>query len=640
MKKIIIKLGNGDLDSGFSSVNIELKTIDRTLWEDKCSLEPAPDLKSSLDRWQLLYQEIVRLNRDEQHRGVKFADGAITNVSSQDLRNLHDRLNLELNKWVRNSDFSRVERSLRTKLSADEEILVAIQASQRSIWQLPWYLWDFFTDYPSAVEVFSNPQNTDVSNLPIEPNGKVDILALFGIDPLLNLDRDLHCLKSLPDVNLQPFETTSAQDIVDRLNLVAPDIFYLSGHGESVEYDCELEGIIYLDSQTSLEISVLKPAIKKAVTDGLQIAIFNCCSGLGIADRLSDVNIPYLIVMRAEIPNHIAQEFLEKLLFEYSNGADFVRAFQLARDRISISTEPWLKFANWLPVLFHNPLSQPMSWQDSMRMTKSKPISSYVDRFCRTISAPRFRLLTGLGLSLILTGASMGLKSVESIGKLEHLPIDLLSQVRSSQSEDIILLKTPQTVLGKIRNSEILTAALKNIEQSAKPQAFLIDRSLAEYLPTSSSAWQCQLNHRIFDRSSFILAEDISKFSRSEIEENFNGKTVVIMGEKSSIYRTLNADRVGVKSSLNLLRIQSKSEEFIWISIWSILSVFAIWQIDRRLFILTIVAVAGSQIILGGILLMMGNGVPMIITSIVIISAATIAHKIDSDDRSRSEIVS
>jgi hypothetical protein len=83
MKKIIIKLGNGDLDSGFSSVNIELKTIDRTLWEDKCSLEPAPDLKSSLDRWQLLYQEIVRLNRDDRHRGVKFADGAITKRKSR-----------------------------------------------------------------------------------------------------------------------------------------------------------------------------------------------------------------------------------------------------------------------------------------------------------------------------------------------------------------------------------------------------------------------------------------------------------------------------------------------------------------------------------------------------------------------------
>ena len=334
MKKVIIKLGNGALDSGFSSVNVELKGEERTPWQDLCSLRAAPDLKSSLNEWELLYREIVRLNRDDLHRGVKFAEQAITNVSIQDLRNLHDRLKIELNKWLTESDFHRIEKSLRTKLNASEEITVIIQAAQRSIWQLPWYLWDFFTDYPLAIEVFSKPQNTDVSNLLVQPNAKVDILALFGTDPLLNLDRDFQCLKSLPDVNLKPFETTSAQDIVARLNLNSPDILYISGHGESVEYESDLEGVIYLNPQTPLEISTLKAELKKAVICGLQIAIFNCCSGLGIAHQLSDVNIPYLIVMRAEIPNRIAQYFLENLLFEYSNGVDFVRAFQLAHERI------------------------------------------------------------------------------------------------------------------------------------------------------------------------------------------------------------------------------------------------------------------------------------------------------------------
>jgi hypothetical protein len=468
MKKIIIKLGNGDLGSGFNSVNIELKGDDRTLWEDKCSLQAVPELKSSLNEWKLLYSEIVRLNRDDLHRGVTFAEQAITNVSIQDLRNLHDRLKIKLNKWLDESDFSRIEKSLRTKLNASEEITVVIQASQRSIWQLPWYLWDFFTDYPLAVEVFSKSQNTDVSNLLVQPNAKVDILALFGTDPLLNLDRDFQCLKSLPDVNLKPFETTSAQDIVARLNLNSPDILYISGHGESVEYESDLEGVIYLNPQTPLEISTLKAELKKAVICGLQIAIFNCCSGLGIAYQLSDVNIPYLIVMRAEIPNRIAQYFLENLLFEYSNGVDFVRAFQLARDRISISTESWLKFANWLPVLFYNPLSHPVSWQDFIKTTKSESTPNYFVNICQTISAPKYRLWTSLGLSLILAGLSIGLKllaepfgtQIEPIDSLsqrlhqrvENLAIDLLSQFQPSDNQNIILLKSPLRVLGALNN--------------------------------------------------------------------------------------------------------------------------------------------------------------------------------------------
>ena len=90
MKKIIIKLGNGDLASGFNSVNIELTGDDLKPWQNLCSLRATPELKSSLNHWELLYKEIVRLNRDEPHRGVIFAEQAITNVSIQDLRNIHD----------------------------------------------------------------------------------------------------------------------------------------------------------------------------------------------------------------------------------------------------------------------------------------------------------------------------------------------------------------------------------------------------------------------------------------------------------------------------------------------------------------------------------------------------------------------
>jgi hypothetical protein len=637
MKKIIIKLGNGDLGSGFNSVNIELKGDERTLWEDKCSLQAVPELKSSLNEWKLLYSEIVRLNRDELHRGVTFAEQAITNVSIQDLRNLHDRLKIELNKWLGESDFSRIERSLRTKLNANEEITIIIQASQQSIWQLPWYLWEFFTDYPLAVEVFSKPQNTDVSNLLIQPNGKVDILALFGTDPLLNLDRDFQCLESLSDVNLQPFETTSAQDIVDRLNLNYPDILYISGHGESIEYESELEGVIYLNPQTSLEISILKTEVKKAVICGLQIAIFNCCSGLGIAHQLSDVNIPYLIVMRAEIPNRIAQDFLENLLSEYSNGANFVRAFQLARDRISISTESWLKFANWLPVLFHNPLSHPVNWQDFIGTINPEPTANHFDKVCQTIFARRYRLWTSFGLSLVLAGLSIGLKSIEPINslserlsqRLDNVEIDLLSQFQPSDDPNIILLTIPLRVLGELNNPQTLIAAIEKIARNAKPQAFITDSSLARYLPTASPERQWKLNNRIYSRLNSITIESISGLSPTQIKDIFNGKTIVILERNSLVNKPLIANQIDLNSNLNLLKIQSKPEEFIWIFMWCNLSIFAVWQIGTRLFVPTTIAIVGSQIILGGGLMMMGNGVPIIITSIAIISAGIIIFTID-----------
>jgi hypothetical protein len=627
MKKIIIKLGNGDLAAGFSSVNIELKEADRTIWEDKCSFQAAPDLKSSLNQWKLLYKEIVRLNMDEPHRGVKFADRAITNVSIQDLRNLHDRLKIELNKWLCESDFARIERSLRTKLSESENITVVIQAAQRSIWQLPWYLWDFFTDYPLAVEVFSNPENTHVSSL-VQPNAKVDILALFGADPLLNLDRDFQCLQSLPDANLKSFETTSAQDIVDRLNLDAPDLLYLSGHGESVEYERELEGVIYLNPQTTIEISTLKPEIKKAVICGLQIAIFNCCSGLGIAHQLRDASITYLIVMRAEIPNRIAQEFLEKLLAEYSSGENFARAFQLARDRISISTESWLKFANWLPVLFYNPLNHPISWQDFIGTKKLEHKQNYSTNLYLTISDPRYKFWTSLGLSLVLSGLSLGLKSVESIDRLENVAIDLLSQFYLPSDENIILLKPPLRVLGKLNNPQILTAAIERIDRHAKPQAFLTDSNLNQYLQSNSTEYQWKLNERIFNRLKSVTTESLSESSPAQLKELFNSKTIVI-GERDTLINkhltainssSLKANHTAIDSNLNLLKIPSQPEQFLWIFGWCHLSILAVWQMGMRSFVPTFIAVIGSHIIVGGVLLMMGHGVPIVMTSIAIIA--------------------
>ena len=341
---------------------------------------------------------------------------------------------------------------------------------------------------------------------------------------------------------------------------------------------------------------------------------------MGIAHQLSDVNIPYLIVMRAEIPNRIAQDFLELLLFKYSKGADFVRAFQLARERISLSTEPWLRFANWLPILFHNPFSHPVSWQDFISATNPKTV--------------QHRLWASLGLSLVIAGLSMGLKSIEPIDRVENLAIDLSWQFKPSDDSNIVLLEPPLRVLGKLNNPQILTAAIKKIERDAKPQAFITDSNLSQYLSNNSLEPQWRLNNRIFDRLNSITTASIVALSSAQIEDIFNDKIIIIIernSERNSLINTpLTANRIDLSPNPNLLKTQSKLEEFIWIFAWCNLSILAVWKIGLRLFVPTTIAVVSSQIISGGLLLMMGNGVPIVITSIAIITAGIIIFKIDS----------
>jgi hypothetical protein len=667
MKKISIKLGNGDLGSGFNSVNIELKQDSITIWEGgTCSLKAAPELKSSLNEWVLLYEAIVRLNTEHKYRSLVFKQQPIIrNVSIQDIRNLHDRLKIELNKWLAESDFHRVEKSLRTKLHADEEITVSIQSSQKSIWQLPWYLWDFFNDYPLAVDIFSTAQNSDISNISIQGNGKVDILALFGIAPELELNRDLEYLESLPDVEVKAFETNLAQDIAKNLQLFSPDILCVSLHGDSVEYENDRDVIIYLDPQTPLEISTLKVEIKKAVERGLQIFIGNFCLGLDVAHQLSDVNIPYLIVMRAEIPNDIAQAFIENLLAAYSSGTDFVRAFQLARYQLSISTDSWLKFANWLPILFHNPLSHPVAWQDLLSTSHApaaippaKPEPNLTQQILATISAPQHRWWTSLGLSLVLTGLGMGLKSlaeplcagrcfengtrIAPIEQLENIIIDRASQLQLPHNSNFILIKyEPTIVFGELRDPSILANTLEKIEQNTKPQAVLTDLKLGKYLPTNKIVGgelsprenrQWKLNPNVFDGLNSIRIEEIDGLSSKQLKDKFNEKRIIIGSKATLANQLLTADSNDINSDLNLLKICPKSAEFIWIMIWCNISMAAVWQVrssntlpnHQKLFVPTTIAIVGAQIIGGGVVLILGNCVPITVTTIAIIAAGTI----------------
>ena len=149
-----------------------------------------------------------------------------------------------------------------------------------------------------------------------------------------------------------------------------------NGHGDTIQYRAFQDGVIYLDNDTPLEISRLKIEIQIAVDRGLQIAIFNCCNGLGLAEQLSDLNIPYIIVMREIVPNQCAQNFLRQLLDLYSQGDSFPAAFKQARQSLRLSPGGFAQFADWLPILFHNPLSHHVTWRVGYFRPKSSRLAT------------------------------------------------------------------------------------------------------------------------------------------------------------------------------------------------------------------------------------------------------------------------
>ena len=111
-----------------------------------------------------------------------------------------------------------------------------------------------------------------------------------------------------------------------------------------------------------MTIKELKYALKKAVTKGLKIAIFNSCDGLGLAGELSDLKIPQILVMREPVPDKVAQEFLKYFLTAYARGESLYLAVREARAKLQ-GLEDKYPCASWLPLIVQNPGEIPPTWQ-------------------------------------------------------------------------------------------------------------------------------------------------------------------------------------------------------------------------------------------------------------------------------------
>ena len=88
------------------------------------------------------------------------------------------------------------------------------------------------------------------------------------------------------------------------------DIFFFAGH--SLSEEDQRDGTILLKPKTPVPLRVLTDSLRTASRNGLKLAIFNSCDGLGLADRLlSNAGIPSVIVFREPVPDEVARKFLQ-----------------------------------------------------------------------------------------------------------------------------------------------------------------------------------------------------------------------------------------------------------------------------------------------------------------------------------------
>jgi len=269
--------------------------------------------------------------------------------------------------WLNTEGFSSVDKRLREELSRKDNVRFVIRTNDSKIQKLPWHFWDFFERYPRAEVAFSSINSESLLYKRVASTWKVKILAILGHREGIDVDRDRRVLENLPNTDVTFLVEPKHYEINDRLWDCPWDIIFFAGHSET-EGDT---GRIYINPSDSLTVEELWYSLKKSIERGLQCAIFNSCDGLGLANRLNNLNIPQIVLMRELVPDRVAQEFLKYFLHCFAiENKPFYLAVREARERLQ-GLESNFPCASWLPVIYQNPTEIPLTWQELLGAKKS-----------------------------------------------------------------------------------------------------------------------------------------------------------------------------------------------------------------------------------------------------------------------------
>jgi hypothetical protein len=343
MEKLVVLKLDGNLENGVK-VSLEIRE-DKVGLKVECSgfLPGAPSVKTAHERWQATYRKWGELSSRMLPKKLVYP-GSINHFYSES-KNCAISLRSHFNKWLVSESFRSIRESWLKELKREDSVRVLIKADSEQLWRLPWHLWDLIEDCPNAEAALSAPGfRQRVSSQTVTYTKKASILAILGDSTGIDVDKDRQILSNLPEAETVFLVSPQRCELSDQLWEQSWDMIFFAGHSKA-EGDT---GRICINDKESLTIEDLKLALKKAISRGLKLAIFNSCDGLGLAQALADLHIPQVIVMREPVPDVVAQEFLKHFLASFSSNQSLYISVREARERLE-KLEGKYPCASWLP---------------------------------------------------------------------------------------------------------------------------------------------------------------------------------------------------------------------------------------------------------------------------------------------------
>jgi hypothetical protein len=340
--------------------------------------------------WQRAYMGYYR----QALRGRAGASGQIaaTHVDWHgQLVQAEARLLLEFHKWLRREELFDIRAelvrgdptaiSVSSKLSASPTTLF-LSCSLLEIARLPWETWEIGADLGqhSPVQIVRSPAmiRSGTANRQAFRRGKTRVLAILGDEQGLDFSGDRNALNAQkaqldvcyvgwqPDDNLGELKERICAAITDPQGW---DILFFAGHSNEAAL---VEGQIAIAPHTTLSIRELTPYLTQAQQRGLQFALFNSCSGLDIANRLVDLGLSQVAIMREPIHNEVAHRFFVQFLHRLAQYEDVQTALQGSCQFLKGQKALTYPSAYLVPSLFRHPDSepyriQPTGWRTTLQ---------------------------------------------------------------------------------------------------------------------------------------------------------------------------------------------------------------------------------------------------------------------------------
>ncbi|MBL1177177.1 CHASE2 domain-containing protein [Pantanalinema sp. GBBB05] len=306
------------------------------------------------------------------------------------------KLLAEFHLWLSQAELLEMRREIaRAAQDTDRAVVdVFLTCDSVELERLPWEVWEPGTEFAAkkTIRIARTPARIRADRQQRQRQGKMRVLAILGDDTGLNFQADQAAVKSLAHlaeihfVGWQQGEgTTDLKETIRQTIAAEPgwDILFFAGHSNEAALT---GGELAIAPNQSIFLSEIAPQLVLAKERGLQLAIFNSCRGLSLAQTLVDLGLSQVAVMREPIHNLVAQEFLVRFVQSLSEFKDGHEALLDACKYLKLEKNLTYPSAYLIPSLFRHPDSapfqlKPFGWQEQLKQwlpTKQEAIALLV----------------------------------------------------------------------------------------------------------------------------------------------------------------------------------------------------------------------------------------------------------------------